>query len=140
MAAGDLWLCGTAPDSVYRSQDNGATWGAAISGPAGQTVIRGIAFDPDTGDLWLCGNLTRTAFTVRRTMARPGGAAISGPAGQTVISGIAFDPDTGDLWLCGSNPDSVYRSQDNGATWGAAISGPGRADSHHGNRLRPGYR
>ena len=48
---------------------------------------------------------------------RPGRAGISS-------RGIAFDPDTGDLWLCGSNPNSVYRSQDNGATWGAAISGP----------------
>ena len=55
---GDLWLAGNVPDAIYRSSDDGATWGAAISGPTGQTAVIGLAFDPrsapafadDTGD------------------------------------------------------------------------------------------
>ena len=38
-ANGDLWVAGSTPDAVYRSQDDGATWGSAITGPAGQTTL-----------------------------------------------------------------------------------------------------
>ena len=55
MAAGDLWVVGLSPNAVYRSQDDGATWGSAITGPAGQTILTGIAFAAN-GDLWVAGD------------------------------------------------------------------------------------
>ena len=38
-ANGDLWVAGATPIAVYRSQDDGATWCTAITGPAGQASL-----------------------------------------------------------------------------------------------------
>ena len=68
MAAGDLWLAGSTPDDVYRSEDDGATWTSeGITAPSGQASVTGIAVAPN-GDLWLARETARTMFTVLRMM------------------------------------------------------------------------
>ena len=82
MAAGDLWVAGANPDAVYRSQDDGATWGSAITGPAGQTVLTGIAFAAN-GDLWVAGSSPDAVYRSQDDGAT-WGSAITGPAGQSL--------------------------------------------------------
>ena len=122
MAAGDLWLAGNVPDAIYRSQDEGVTWGAAISGPSGQTVVNGISIALN-GDILLAGGFPSDAYRSTDDGATWDSAGISSPPGQTAVSGIAFAPN-GDLWMAGFNPSAIHKSEDEGATWGAAISGP----------------
>ena len=121
MAVGDLWVAGNSPDAIYRSDDDGATWGTAIAGPSGQFFLTGIAFDSD-GDLWVSGTIPDTIYRSSDDGAT-WSAPIAGPSGQTELRDIAFAPN-GDLWVSGSNPDAIYRSDDDGATWGTAIAGP----------------
>ena len=136
MAYGDLWVCGANPDGVYRSQDDGATWGALIPGPAGQNFFTGLSFHPDTGDLWVCGTSPNGIYRSQDDGAT-WGALIPGPAGQSAITGLGFHPDTGDLWVCGTSPDGVYRSQDDGATWSALIPGPAGQNTITGLGFHP---
>ena len=118
----DIWLVGYRPNRIYRSINNGASWGSAISGPSGQTFINGIAVAPN-GDLWLAGDTPDRIYRSKDSGAT-WSAAISGPSGQSLISGIAVALN-GDLWLVGSTPDDIYRSTDGGSTWSSAgISGP----------------
>ena len=118
----DIWLAGYRPNRIYRSINNGASWGSAISGPSGQTFINGIAVAPN-GDLWLAGDTPDRIYHSKDSGAT-WGSAISGPSGQSLISGIAVALN-GDLWLVGSTPDDIYRSTDGGSTWSSAgISGP----------------
>ena len=119
MAIGDLWLVGSVPDDVYRSEDDGATWSSAgITAPAGQTIVSGIAVAPN-GDLWLVGSFPNDVYRSEDDGATWSSAGITAPAGQEIVSGIAVAPN-GDLWLAGSSPDRVYRSEDDGATWSSA--------------------
>ena len=118
----DIWLAGYTPNRIYRSINNGASWGSAINGPSGQTFINGIAVAPN-GDLWLAGQSPDKIYRSTDNGAN-WKTGINGPSGQTLISGIAVARN-GDLWLSGSTPDDIYKSTDNGATWSSAgISGP----------------
>ena len=118
----DIWLAGYTPNRIYRSINNGASWGSAINGPSGQTFINGIAIAPN-GDLWLAGQSPDKIYRSTDNGAN-WKTGINGPSGQTLISGIAVARN-GDLWLSGSTPDDIYKSTDNGATWSSAgISGP----------------
>ena len=123
MAVGDVYLSGVSPAGLYRSQDGGATWGALIAPPAGQTFVHGIAIDARNGDVWLAGRVPNGLYR-----SQDGGATwsslIAPPAGQVGVTGIAIDARNGDVWLAGTNPDGIYRSQDGGFTWGALIAGP----------------
>ena len=120
---GDMWLCGSSPDNVHLSQDDGVTWGYSVSAPSEQLGMSGIAFHPITNDLWACGFDPDFIYSSQDDGVT-WGLPINGPSGQTGITDIEFDPVTGYLWLCGTSPDSVYFSQDDGVTWSAPINGP----------------
>ena len=119
---GDILLAGSIPDAIYRSTDDGVTWGSAIAGPTGQTSVSGISIAPND-DIWLAG---RTPDSIYRSTddGVTWSSAITGPAGQTNVYGISIAPN-GDVWLAGGTPNDIYRSTDDGVTWDSTgISGP----------------
>ena len=134
-ADGNLWLAGGTPDGIYLSTDGGATWGALIPPPAGQTLANGIAVGPD-GDLWLAGSSPDDIYRSADGGATWDSSGISAPAGQNVVAGISVGPD-GDVWLAGNVPDGIYRSTDGGATWGALISPPAGQGGVNGIAVGP---
>ena len=136
MAAGDLWLAGSAPDGIYKSTDGGANWGGLIAGPSGQTNVSGVAIDPRNDDIWLAGDVPDGIYKSTDGGAN-WGSLISPPSGQTSVLGIAVDSRNGDLWLAGSAPDGIYKSTDGGANWGSRISPPSGQTSVHGIAVDP---
>ena len=115
MAANDVWICGASPDEIYQRLNG--VWQAGIAGPAGQTSIRGIAFD-ENNDVWICGQQPDEIYQRLNGVWQAG---IAGPPGQTFITGIAFD-ENNDIWVCGTTPDQIYQRLN--GVWQAGIPGP----------------
>ena len=131
---GDIWLAGGFPDGIYRSTDDGATWGPLVSGPSGQGIVNGISIAPN-GDLWLAGSSPDGIYRSTDDGAT-WGPLVSGPSGQGIVTGISIAPN-GDLWLAGGSPDGIYRSTDDGATWGSLISPPSGQSAVNGISIAP---
>ena len=87
MFVGDLWLSGTQPNGIYRSEDEGATWGALIGTPSGQFSVQGVAVDARNGDIWIAG-LSPGGIYRSQNNGATWGALIDAPAGQALTFGV----------------------------------------------------
>jgi photosystem II stability/assembly factor-like uncharacterized protein len=103
---------------VYFSDDAGDTWTAQTSGTVTAQALQDIvAFDRST--VWAVG----AAGAIIRTTDGSNWAAVTGPAAVADQFNTVFVR-TPNLVLIGSDAGNVYRTDDAGVSWGAALTTP----------------
>ncbi|MCW2928198.1 MAG: hypothetical protein JWM86_2166 [Thermoleophilia bacterium] len=124
-----VWILGTTGVGVRRSQDSGATWGAAqtLSGAANTTAIS----VPSTSVAWASGDGTGSVWrTIDGNVGTPTWNQTTQPSGIAVRGIIATGANT--AWVVG-DAGAIRRTTDGGATawtsqtWTDAAGGPGPA-------------
>jgi photosystem II stability/assembly factor-like uncharacterized protein len=109
-------IFGDSGGNVYRSTDNGATWGAAIATGVGARVVTDI--------LWLGGNVVVASsgnnYIARSTDKGVTWGTVTFPAGAGTVAYCLANPAT-NIVLAGTNTGYVARSTDNGVTWGIGV-------------------
>jgi photosystem II stability/assembly factor-like uncharacterized protein len=127
---------------VYRSEDNGTTWGKLPS-PMEELQIWSVAVDPVDPDILFVG--TRPAGFRSRDGGKTWeelamGVNLNCPIGTPRTTNMIVDPrDHRTIWA-GIEVDGVYKSQDGGKTWNH-LPDLGDDPFHgdiHGLALRPG--
>lgn len=114
-----VWILGTEAGAVRRSTDNGATW-APVTVPGIIGFAPGIRAVTDGLGTWVLAGSTKAARSTDN-----GVTWVALPDFTNAIYGMATDGNG--VWVaCGSN-GAIYRSSDNGASWGSVTSPFGTA-------------
>jgi len=105
---------GTIGQSVWRSTDNGDTWGRASNGLFPEADIRALAVSPSNPDTLYAG--TENGIFQTTDAAESWHHLPSLMDGREVWA-IAIDPNASDTVYAGTCPSALFKSMDGGANW-----------------------
>ena len=117
-----VWIIAGGSSHIFRSLDNGSTWGTLLSNPGGGVGINDIA--TDEAGVWVAVGDSGVLFRSANN-GLSWGSLITTPT-IDYISAVATDK--AGVWIAAGRDYSIFRSIDNGLTWGPIIvSSPGGA-------------
>ena len=105
---------GTIGQSVWRSTDNGDTWGRASNGLFPEADIRALAVNPNNSDTIYAG--TENGI-FRTTDAAESWHHLPSPTDGREVWALAIDSNAPDTLYAGTCPSALFKSTDGGANW-----------------------